>query len=418
MSGRKFAAIVVILVLASIAWFSLAAATSLRTGDAKSDLTREVAALWGSPQRQVQPHFEAELGWKEQVWDKTAKARVDVERVEKQSLLPLSSRIAVDLSMDYRRKGLLWYRTYEVSFKAAYLCRHALRAPARLRVVFRFPARDAVYDDFRFTVGGKEIQPEPSETGDLVGTVEAEPGQEVPVEVAYRSRGMDTWLYVLGENISSVRDFQMVVNTGFAKVDFPSGSLSPTQKAPAGKGWKLEWKFSNLISGFPMGVEVPGKLNPGPWISRVSAFAPVGLLMLLAVLLIVGLVTGHNMHPMHYAFACASYFSFHLLMAYLVDHMQVEPAFLISAAVSVLLAISYLGRVVGWRYALGVCATAQLFFLVLFSYAFFFVGYTGLTITIGCIVTLAVLMHVTAGVKWDEVLSAPVEHRPSSPSGD
>ncbi|MEA3401342.1 MAG: hypothetical protein U9R79_08910 [Armatimonadota bacterium] len=34
----------------------------------------------------------------------------------------------------------------------------------------------------------------------------------------------------------------------------------------------------------------------------------------------------------------------------------------------------------------------------MFSYAFYFRGYTGLTITIASIVTLAVLMHVTARV--------------------
>lgn len=104
-SGRKCAAL--IFILASIGWFSLAAATSLRTEEARSDLTREVAVLWGSPQRQARPQFEALLSWKEQAWDKTAKAHVEIERVEKQSLLPLSSRIAVDLDMNYRRKGLL-----------------------------------------------------------------------------------------------------------------------------------------------------------------------------------------------------------------------------------------------------------------------------------------------------------------------
>ena len=47
---------------------------------------------------------------------------------------------------------------------------------------------------------------------------------------------------------------------------------------------------------------------------------------------------------------------------------------------------------------------AQVVFLVLFSYAFFFEGYTGLTVTVGAIVTLFVLMQVTGRVKWDEVV--------------
>jgi hypothetical protein len=39
-------------------------------------------------------------------------------------------------------------------------------------------------------------------------------------------------------------------------------------------------------------------------------------------------------------------------------------------------------------------------FLVLFSYAFFYPGYTGLVITVGAIATLAVLMFATARVDW------------------
>ena len=45
-------------------------------------------------------------------------------------------------------------------------------------------------------------------------------------------------------------------------------------------------------------------------------------------------------------------------------------------------------------------------FLVLFSYAFFFEGYTGLTVTIGAIVTLFVLMQATARVDWGAVFAA------------
>jgi hypothetical protein len=45
---------------------------------------------------------------------------------------------------------------------------------------------------------------------------------------------------------------------------------------------------------------------------------------------------------------------------------------------------------------------AQFAYMVLFSYSFFFEGLTGLTITIGAIVTLALLMATTARVNWAE----------------
>jgi hypothetical protein len=54
---------------------------------------------------------------------------------------------------------------------------------------------------------------------------------------------------------------------------------------------------------------------------------------------------------------------------------------------------------VGRRFA-QLAAVAQFAYMVLFSYSFFFEGLTGLTITIGAIVTLALLMAATAKVNW------------------
>lgn len=41
----------------------------------------------------------------------------------------------------------------------------------------------------------------------------------------------------------------------------------------------------------------------------------------------------------------------------------------------------------------------------MFSYAFFFKGLTGLAITIGAILTLFVMMQLTAKVNWNEVFA-------------
>jgi inner membrane protein involved in colicin E2 resistance len=108
---------------------------------------------------------------------------------------------------------------------------------------------------------------------------------------------------------------------------------------------------------------------------------------------------------MNYAFLSAAFFAFHLLLAYLADHIDIHMAFAIASAVSVLLVVSYLRAVAGPAFAVLRAGLAQLIFLVLFSYAFFFEGYTGLTVTIGAIVTLFVLMQMTARVDWGRGLS-------------
>jgi hypothetical protein len=64
--------------------------------------------------------------------------------------------------------------------------------------------------------------------------------------------------------------------------------------------------------------------------------------------------------------------------------------------------------VVSPRFALFEAGLIQFVYLVLFSYAFFFDGFTGLTITIGAILTLYIVMRTTARVQWAEVFARPV----------
>ena len=70
--------------------------------------------------------------------------------------------------------------------------------------------------------------------------------------------------------------------------------------------------------------------------------------------------------------------------------------------VSLFLTVSYLRLAVGWRFAAVESAFAQLVYLVLFSWALFNEGWSGLAITIGIIITLFILMQVTGRIRWSE----------------
>jgi hypothetical protein len=54
------------------------------------------------------------------------------------------------------------------------------------------------------------------------------------------------------------------------------------------------------------------------------------------------------------------------------------------------------------RFAAVEAGSAQFIYLVLFSYAFFFKGLTGLSVTIGSILTLFVVMQMTGRIRWSE----------------
>ena len=116
-----------------------------------------------------------------------------------------------------------------------------------------------------------------------------------------------------------------------------------------------------------------------------------------------------DLHPMNYFFLAGAFFSFHLLLAYLVDHISIYSSFAICSAVSVFLVISYLRLVTGLRFAAVEAGLTQLVYLVLFSWAFFLRGFTGLAITIGSIMTLFVVMQMTGRIRWADKF-APKPH--------
>src|SRR5207253_6935239 len=182
---------------------------------------------------------------------------------------------------------------------------------------------------------------------------------------------------------------------------------SPSRKTETSNGWELDWNYKNLMSGYQIAMVMPAKLQPRPLAGKISFFAPVSLFFFFFLMLIITTLRGIDLHPMNYFFLAAAFFSFHLLLAYLVDHISIHLAFVICSAVSIFLVVSYLRLVVGTRFAVREAALAQFIYLVAFSYAFFLQGFTGLAITIGSIATLFVVMQATGKIRWREKFSVP-----------
>ncbi len=414
MTTTRLIAIAVIYLVSALAWGTLGASLVARTGESDARLGREVTQLWGGRHRQAAPRVWVERPREvtEQVpvsqhessastWKSVTRTVVDQAPVRLDK-----SRIAVDLGLAHRQKGLLWYDTYRVGFHGRYAAINPDAVERTVGVEFRFPSADALYDGFDFRVNGSPAPPADLSKG-ITTRVAVPPGGQVEIEIRYRSRGLDDWAYAFAETgVGEVSDFELVATTNVRGVDFPAGSVSPSEEAPIPGGWRLTWRFDHLVTGQHIGIDLPNLQNPGPLAARITAFAPIALLFFLAVTIVVGVLGGFSLHPMNYAFVSAGFFAFHLLLAYLVDHISIHLAFAISSAVSVLLVVSYLRLVAGTRFAVARAGLAQLIFLVLFSYSFFFEGYAGLTIAIGAVLTLFVLMQATARVDWGSVFSA------------
>ena len=416
---KRLIAIAFIYVVTSVGWMILGTTIFERSKSSDRRLRGRVSSTWGTPQSQQAPTAFVEKVETQVVTplrrpasapgttttavpDRTAPASMEIVRTR----LPIAleqTRANVAFDLEHRQKGLLWYSTYGVTFEGTYRFRNTSDADS-VAIEFRLPAAQAVYDDLRVTINGSPAAYRP-ENQAILTSARVPRGDAFVLGVAYKSQGLDEWRYALGNDVTEVRDFHLVMRTNFDDVDFPESTLSPTEKTEIDGGWQLQWRYANLLSGFQIGMDMPQKLQPGPLAGRIAYFAPVSLLFFFALMFIIVTIRRIDLHPMNYAFLAAAFFAFHLLLAYLVDHISIHLAFAIASVVSIALVVSYLRLAVGHAFAFREAAIAQFIYLVLFSYAFFFEGFTGLAITIGSVITLFAAMQLTGRVRWTEVFA-------------
>lgn len=387
MSFKRILAVGLVFMGACVGWYILGTATSVRSHDTQNRLGENVSQMWGAPLTQMAPRFTVQTPGTNQ----------------HRPVVPAKNDITVDLQLAHRKKGLNWYPTYTCDFDGRYTIANSDEVTQKVRLQFTFPARDGTYDAFAVMVDEAPLEiPIDTQSG-VAEILELSPGESRAFRVTYRTRGMAAWRYEPAPEVGRVRDFNLRVATNFSKVDYPDDGLSPMTVEESDEGMVLAWSAQDLITREGVGVLMPERLNPGPLTSRITFFAPVCLLFFFVLVGTINIVYGVNIHPMHYLFVAAGFFAFHLLLSYMAGIVDVHLAFVISAVVSVGLVTGYLSGALRGQFPWKVAAAGQFFFLVLFSYSFFFKGITGITVAIGSVVTLAVLMKVTAHVDWEKV---------------
>jgi hypothetical protein len=415
---RRLVAIGFVWLASSVAWAILGSTLTARSGDKSGALLPEVHALWGPELVQAPPFATATethpVHTKEQRYDEKAQRYFYVERdvdvTTERALTLESSDLDATIALEHRRKGLLWFPTYAVDFRGAYAFRNDT-AEARA-ATFRFPLEKSgvTYDGFAVVDAAGAPVDVTLEDGVARFSRPLAPGERLALGVSYRTRGTARWGYGtfgagLGPEQGRARDFRLTVTTNFRNVDFQPGTLSPTQHGPVDGGWRGTWRFGQIVGTEPVALLLPERLNPGPLAARITFFAPISLLFFFIVTGILLAARGRSIHPMNYFLLACAFFAFHLLFAYLIDHAPVGPAFAAASLVSVALAVSYARLFVGWRTALAQVGVAQFLYLVLFSFSFFWQGFTGLAITVGAILTLFVIMQITGKLDWERVLA-------------
>ena len=419
--------IATVFVIVTLAWFVLGGVTIERTNSQTMRLGGEVADLWGQPQMQHAPTFT--YHWTttrtetstETVGGQEKQVRRQVRVPQSKAVSPDSTDVDVSLGLDQRLKGLMWYSLYDVGFSGRWIYTHPEDddLDGALKIGFQFPSTQGLYDNFRFVVDGEDMSSAlQAQNGQVEVVLDVNPGQTVTLEIGYMSRGMDQWTYVPAVGVANLENFNLSMNTDYSEIDFPAGSMSPSAKEETDKGWNLTWAFKRVVTGHNIAMTTPERIQPGDLASSMTFSAPISLAFFFLILFVLGTLRNIDIHPINYLLLGGAFFAFHLLFAYSVDHLQVIPAFALSSVVSVLLVVSYLRLVVSSRFAFVEAGLAQTVYLVGFSLAHFWDGFTGLTVTVLSIVTLFLLMQLTGRIRWSEVLmrrSGTADHDRGTP---
>jgi hypothetical protein len=156
---RQIAALIFIFLCTTVAWVFLGSTLDYRTQHSDEQLKGRVGSTWGTAQEQAPPtaaYVRTELV--QRTSTEKGKTVTRQESLKRYGDLPIeSSEIKVNLKLDHRQKGLLWYSTYGVDFASDYVYRNDSDLPATVTFCLRFPAQRAVYDGLVLMLDGKKL---------------------------------------------------------------------------------------------------------------------------------------------------------------------------------------------------------------------------------------------------------------------
>jgi hypothetical protein len=142
---KRIAAITFIFVCTTVAWAVLGSTIYYRSSVPAETIRGSVNNTWGVPQEQ-RPATASYTERVERI-EKTTEGGQPVERLTEQDvtvMLPLErSNIDVDLQLEHRQKGLLWFSTYTVAFRGVYRFRNTTGRDKAVDFNFPYPANQA-----------------------------------------------------------------------------------------------------------------------------------------------------------------------------------------------------------------------------------------------------------------------------------
>lgn len=409
MSVKKLIAVAIIYLFTCAAWMILGVSNLTRTDESFRTLKNEVISLYGDALTINAPEFYSKIKkYREKITDGTT---VNTEYFEKVNYEISKSNVEIDINLDQRKKGNLWFPTFKTKFNGKYEFKINNPSEDRNKKYYLFTtlgSSNSIYDNIQLSINNEDV----ANVIPLIRKKEIEiilpQSGIIELDISYECTGMENLTYFISpnqEDISQINDFLLTIKTDFKNYDFPNNMMSPIEKTDMGSGYELTWRFNKSVTGKDIGIIIPNKLNPGAIVSRVTFFAPISLLFFFVVIFVISIILKFDIHPMNYFFLAATFFSFHLMYSYFSDYLNIYVTFAIASVVSLILTVTYLRIFSPNKLSYVFAPLTQFIYLIIFSFSFFFKGMTGVIVTICSVITLFILMQTTAKVNWESVFS-------------
>ena len=378
-----------------------------RTSFANSELHRDVMDRWGAPI--VQPSPSVRYVPSGAVFNTL-------------SPLPLQSQeVVVDATMNYRKRGLVYFSGFDFTFRGDYTAKNEQARDIDIAFVFpiQLETNKVLLSNLLFTVNGQPAKVDLENGSDkLVWTGRLSAGAQVAFRVAFHGRGLDSLTYSL-DPAAPVRNLHLSMHIrGGENFDYPDGVVPANASRSHGDEVWLDWRYDSLQSGIPVGVILPSEKSFDQLIATMVRRGWAPFLLFFAGLCALCLYVDRPLRMYESYLLSSSYALFFVLLAYLAAFLNFYVAWLLSLATAAGLALGYLRFVlpaVATRYVVGLLASS----LVVPTAAVVLQGYTGLIYTLEIVALIATGMvlttrpHVRALI--DRVLALP-EAAPVAPT--
>jgi len=366
-----------------IGWILLADRLQTRTYKAMYAQLDSVKQIWGGNLAQPMPSVRQK------------RFGSDVSTLTKGEIQ--SSHITVALSMDYRKKGLVYYTGYNAEFIGKYTITNPESEKVYLSFIFPYPTKqgEGMLQNVKLLVNDQEDLEDTEYQPNLVlwtGLLESKESLEITVH--YIGRGLDQFLYGF-EPGKQINNFTMkMVIAGAKDLDYAESTMPPTEEIEATPESKtLVWKLDRALTQFNIGVVLPDKLDIKEQLFVMTYRAPAFFVLFLISLSAILMLAKERLNLIQVGNISIAYFLFYPLFAYLVMYMDIGLALGLSFGVIGLLILNYARILYGLKTAFAI-VVAYLFYLGITSIAALLPTYTGLILTVEGVVLMGVIMQV------------------------